>query len=256
MKAWWIRTPGGHGVLLPSRRMLGPRVVGLALVLVGTVLIGCNDKPTGGATLDSPDAAAAGSEARAQRARSDRTSLTGGATPVRSLVAVASTSAKEAEPCERTCGRVGDCLLDGDEVNAFEAGRLELQCLEMCVHTPESQVRSAFLGCEAKSACSELLGCARSKWEPLAATHQGLAVQGFTARAADPCTDGCRWMYYCSQTGAPPGQATLSPEYEQQMRACEAACEAGGPYDRELWIRFVECAPTKCSPMEIINCFY
>lgn len=225
------------------------------LVLVGTALIGCNDKPTGGATLDSPDAAAAGTEARAQRARSDRTSVTSDGTPVRSLVAVASTSAKEAEPCERTCGRVGDCLLDGDEVNAFEAGRLELACLDMCVHTPDSQVRTAFLDCEAKSGCSELLGCARSKWEPLSATHQGPAVQGFAVQAADPCVSGCQWLFYCAYAGTPPGETYLPPEYEEQLRACESQCDSGGAFEREIWVRLNECAPTKCSPMEIGNCF-
>ena len=234
--------------------MIGPRVVGLALVLVGTALIGCNDKPTAGATLDSPDAAAAGTEARAQRARSDRTSLAGGATPVRSLVAVASTSVGEAEPCERTCGRVGDCLLDGDEVNAFEAGRLELACLETCVHTPESQVRAAFLGCEAKPGCDELLGCARSNWEPLSATHQGPAVQGFATRPADPCVNGCRWYFYCAFANAPPGEGYLAPEYDVQMLDCEANCESGA-FDSRLWLRFNECAPTKCSSMDISNCF-
>jgi hypothetical protein len=215
--------------------------------LFGLLLLACNKTDAGTSTLGSPNASAAGNEAAKPGSPVAGTSKAGNADALaRSLVAVAATSSGEAQPCERTCGRVGDCLLEGGDVGEFEAGRLELQCLDMCVHSPESDgPRSAFLGCEQQSSCGELLGCARSNWDALVAARSGPSVQGVTTGGND-CVDNCQWMISCILTSMPPGQAPLAPGYEEYMRGCETTCETISPADLEVYTQLGDCMRDKC----------
>lgn len=218
----------------------------------GMTALACNKTDAGGRTLGSPNASAAGGEAPKPSSSVAGTSQAGNANALaRSLVAVATTSAGEAQPCERTCGRVGDCLLETGDVGEFEAGRLELECLDVCVHSPETDgPRSAFLACEQQSGCGPLLGCARSNWDALVGARSGPSVHGITA-GGDSCLDGCLWLFSCMATGLPPGETPLPPEYEESMRGCESMCEA----NREVYAHFAACLRDNCSPDRQNVCF-
>lgn len=211
-------------------------------------LLGCNKTDAGSGTLGSPDASAAGREAATPSSRIGDASTSGNTDALaRSLVAVAATKPGEAQPCERTCGRVGDCLLDTGDVGEFEAGRLELMCLDMCVHSPESDgPRAAFLACEQQSGCGELLGCARSNWDALVATRSGPSVHGVTV-GGDSCIESCQWWLACMLNGVPPDQAPIPPEYQESLRSCETQCETT-PSDREMFTRLGDCMRANCSP--------
>lgn len=233
------------------------------LGLLVMVVLACKPDASSGGSLGSPNASIAGREATSPSALGGTSTAgsTGGL--ARSLVAVAATSSGEAQPCERTCGRVGDCLLETQDTDdsryraEFESGRLELECLDLCVHAAESDApRSTFLDCEKQSGCGELLGCARSNWDALAASRAAAGVQGVgIIRRGDSCGEGCRWMYSCIWTGAPPGQAYLDPMYEEQIRACETQCEYLSPADREVYAHYAECLPSNCSPDRYEVCF-
>jgi hypothetical protein len=220
----------------------------LALLgMVGLAALACKpDASTG--TLGSPSASAAGSEAKNASPHAETTSNPSNAGALaRRLVAVTATRPNEAMPCERTCGRVGDCLLETRDVGEFEASRLELECLDLCVHSPESaESRSAFLACEQQSGCGELLGCARSNWDTLVANRVGPTVQGVTV-GGDPCAEGCRWLYSCIYTSAPPGQVDLGPEQEELIRYCDTACESLTGSERAQFVYWAECMPAHCS---------
>jgi hypothetical protein len=232
---------------------LGSR--GSVIAMLG-LLLACNKTDAGTSTLGSPNASVAGNEADKPGSKAARSSEAGSADALaRSLVAVAATSLGDAQPCERTCGRVGDCLLEGGDVGEFEAGRLELECLDVCVHSPESEgSRSAFLGCEQQSGCGELLGCARSNWDALVASRTGPSVQGITA-SGDACVDSCRWMYSCMFSGMPPGQATLPAEYEEYVRSCDTMCETISPAEYELYARLGDCMRSNCGSDRQNDCF-
>ena len=223
-----------------------------ALALLGLAVLACN-KPVDGSSLGSPSGSAAGSEI----ANSDRdanadadaaTALT------RSLVTVASIPPTDAQPCERICGRVGDCLLETHDVADFDAGRLELECLDSCVHSPtDGQTRTDFLACEQESSCGDLLGCARTNWEPLLASRVGPVVNGVTT-GGDGCIEGCRWLFWCIYTNTPPGSGYLSPDAEEGIRGCEANCSVLQPAEREQMAYWAECLPTHCSQEQFSAC--
>jgi hypothetical protein len=217
-------------------------------------LLGCNKGDAGTGTLGSPNASAAGREAHEPSSGVAGTSKAGSADALaRSLVAVAATTPGDAQPCERTCGRVGDCLLENADVGEFEAGRLELECLDVCVHSPESDgPRSAFLACEQQTGCGPLLGCARSNWDALVAARSGPSVQGITT-GGNTCADTCEWWLSCMISGAPPDQAPLPPEYEEYVRSCETQCE-NTPDEREMYMRLGDCARANCSPDRVSAC--
>lgn len=232
---------------------LGSR--GCVIALLGSLaLLGCNKADAGTGTVGSPNASAAGREAREPGSGVADTSKAGSAGALaRSLVAVAATTPGDAQPCERTCGRVGDCLLENADVGEFEAGRLELECLDVCVHSPESDgPRSAFLACERQTGCGPLLGCARSNWDALVAARSGPSVQGITT-GGHTCADTCEWWLSCMISGVPPDQGTLPPEYEEYVRSCEMQCE-NTPDEREMYMRLGDCARANCSPDRLSAC--
>jgi hypothetical protein len=226
---------------------LGSR--GCVMALLGVLslcVLACNKSDARSGTIGSPNASVAGSEARTPSSSAAGTSAAGNANALaRSVVAVATTSPGDAQPCERTCGRVGDCLLETKDVGEFEAGRLELQCLDVCVHSPETDgPRSAFLACEQQSSCEPLLGCARSNWEALVAARSGPSVQGITT-GGDSCFDSCQWWLSCAYTGLPPDQASLSADFQESLRSCETQCEVS-PADREFYTRLADCMRVNC----------
>lgn len=224
------------------------------LAVLALAALACNKTDPSTRGVGSPSADAAGTEnAKSNPGQASKTS-SDAATLARSFVSVATTSPSDAQPCERTCGRVGDCLLEADDVSEFEAGRLELECLDQCVHSPaDAQPRAAFLACEQKSACGDLLGCVRSTWDPLVATRVGPAVQGVVG-GGDLCEEGCRWLYSCVYTGKPPGDVNLAGEYEEVIRWCEGMCPNMSEQERQQWIYFVECMPSHCSQETFSAC--
>jgi hypothetical protein len=238
---------------------LGSR--GCVIALLGSfALLACKGD-AGTSTLGSPNASAAGHEAHDPGSRVAGTSKAGSADALaRSLVAVAATIPGDAVPCERTCGRVGDCLLEEDgNVGEFEAARLELECLDVCVHSPQSDgpqsdgPRSAFLACEQQTGCGPLLGCARSNWDALVATRSGPSGQGVTT-GGNSCADSCEWWLACAINGMPPDQAPLPSHYEENVRGCEMQCEAA-PAEREMFTRLGDCARANCSPERLSACY-
>lgn len=236
---------------------LGSRGCVLALLgMFGLSGIAACKTDAGSGTLGSPNAAAAGNESAKPSSSVAGTSKSGSADALaRSLVAVAATSPGEAQPCERACGRVGDCLLETRDVGEFEAGRLELACLDACVHSPESDgPRAAFLACEQQSGCGELLGCARSNWIPLVAAHSGPSVHGITT-GGDSCLDNCQWMFSCMISGTPPGQVPLDPMYEESIRGCATNCEVLSPDERETYTRIAECLRSNCGSNSYDACY-
>lgn len=236
---------------------LGSR--GCVLALLGMLLgvgVGACDKSDASGTVGSPNASAAGNEAGKPGSPGAGPNETRNADAlVRSLVAVAATSPSDAQPCERTCGRVGDCLLADEDVGEFEASRLELECLDVCVHAPENEAaRSAFLACDEPSGCGELLGCARLNWDALVAARSGPAVQGITTGGGDSCFDSCQWWLSCMVNGVSPDQAPLPSEYEESLRSCEMQCETS-PAERDLYRNLGECARANCSPERLMACY-
>jgi hypothetical protein len=210
------------------------------------------------AGVDAPSGSAAGSEARTDSAsnRAAKTELAVRPAELGSaLVAVASTTPGEAEPCERTCGRLGDCLFASEDFGEVEAGGLELECLDLCVHAPDdASARARFLTCEQRQSCGELISCAQASWDELAAVRRAPDIQGITAAAVDPCKDGCRWLYACMISGAPPGEGYLSPQDEEQLRYCEKTCESLGPAERETYAHLAECLPSHCGYGQLEHC--
>jgi hypothetical protein len=237
--------------LIPSLPMPRLASLGSVLALVGLAALACNKPDKDGRSIGSPSADGAGTETASPRP-TDKSTSSGAANLARTLVAVASAAPSEALPCERTCGRVGDCLLETRDVGEFDAGRLEFECLDLCVHSPrEAESRTAFLACEQQSSCGELLGCARANWQPLLAGRTGPVVSGVTV-GGDPCIEGCRWLFACMVTGVPPGQASLPPEYDESVRGCEAACHTGSESDRQMLAHYAECLPSHCGGYEVM----
>ena len=131
--------------------------------------LACTKVERDAVAVDAPSDAAAGPEARGRSASAAaaKTELARSAeldTGLgHALVAVASTTPGDSEPCERTCGRLGDCLFASEDFGELEAGGLELECLDLCVHAPdEAAVRGRFLTCEERQSCGEVISCARA----------------------------------------------------------------------------------------------
>lgn len=242
---------GPRAIALPWAPM-ARRASRALLALVVILGAGACNKPEQGKTeVDSPGSSVAGTESAKSKAGGPATTLGDpGSGLARSLVAVTNTPLAEASPCERTCGRLGDCLFESEDYREFEARGLELECLDLCVYTPKDAApRTALLGCEERQACGELIACAQTNWVALGELHEGPAVEGITA-SMDPCKAGCRWLYACMFSGAPPGEAYMDPAIEEQMRLCEKTCETLDARDREAYAAFASCLPSHCSPSD------
>lgn len=173
------------------------------------------------------------------------------------LVAVVSTPASEAEPCERMCGGLGDCLLADPDYSPANAGGLELQCLDLCVHSPDDHpAKAEFLACGAHDQCAGLQNCAEQHWSALAKTRRGPKVGGVLT-SANPCKTGCRWLYACVYTNMPPGAGTLDSSAQQQLQTCISDCDER-TYDNDtqaMMAMLAACLPTHCNAGTMHECW-
>lgn len=220
----------------------------LAAASVGCKTAADNESP------DSPGSSIAGTEAR----RGDRTSevRSAGQNPTRSLVAVTGVGSHDAQPCERVCGSLGDCLLAAADYTNTVAGGLELECLNMCVHAPDTaRTKAEFLACGAQTECGSLRACAAQHWAALAEVRKGPEIAGVTGGGRkDVCAIGCRWQTSCHYTGTPNG--ALPIEVEREVEKCISSCEGGSPSDHSSWVKWVACIDVnECELQRAYQCY-
>jgi hypothetical protein len=222
-------------------------VASIALALVGGCRPAADAEPVG--SPGGPGAGVAGTEAEGSRPKpgSGRpgTDKDG---PARSLVAVAITKSGEAGPCERVCGSLGDCLLADEDYSSAVAGRLELQCLDLCVHAPDDNAgKRGLLGCGGQ-ACPELAACAERSWAAMSAGSSRVEP-GAVVSNNDPCMEGCQLLWSCMASGQPPGRAG-DPDLEREMeKMCTQTCES---LEREVMIQLRPCVVDHCSDQNAI----
>jgi hypothetical protein len=152
------------------------------------------------------------------------------------MVPVASTP-DDARPCERMCGRVGDCLRErGDASDASHlrnAGHLELTCLDLCVNVePGHDAGKRFAACDRRDSCEPLLECARNEWSATAnARSSVVTVFGVSpASRYSTCELVCGGMYSCMNHNQPLHLLDVrSAQFVKDLQACMANCEPGSP---------------------------
>ena len=226
------------------------------LALAAIALLGCRpaaDASSGPA--GSPGDSVAGTEvpgSSGTRSRSPVAELVSTGALARSLVAVTATSATEAAPCERVCGSLGDCLLADDGYTASVAGRLELQCLDMCVHAPDdSAAKRSFLACGGQE-CAGLEVCAENNWAALGANYVR-AESAPVADSGDGCETACHWFYSCISFSQPPDRAPVDSEQDMQ-RTCVQMCQE--PSEADLILQIRSCVTQNCTDQDaFINCW-
>lgn len=225
-----------------------------ALPIVLALLLGGCEKRSS-KQLGSPGSSVAGTEtqqddrSRSPKHKRELSSRSGVASP---LIAVPTTNPNEAPPCERVCGSLGDCLLaDADE--ATSAAGLELTCLDMCVHSPDTApAKVEFLACGTHSECGSLQACAEQTWTALADARQRPEIEGVVA-PANTCLLACTWMYSCISTGTPPGQIPFDPDFERLMQqGCVEPCEQMP--NRNDWGQLPGCFANDCSYDGVTRC--
>ncbi|WP_146158103.1 hypothetical protein [Enhygromyxa salina] len=150
-----------------------------------------------------------------------------------------------ARPCERMCGRVGDCLRErGDKSDAShlrDAGHLELTCLDLCVNvSPTSDAGKRFRGCESRDSCDPLLDCTRQEWDAAAKARTVIVTQIDAAPSHyGTCELVCGGMYACHHYDRPLHQVdSRSQQFEQDVRSCMYGCDPGA----EAMMEYAECA--------------
>ncbi len=224
--------------------MSRPALLAVFALVVGACRTAADAEPVG-----SPDDSVAGTETRSQGSTSKRPAgvgSTGETALATTVVAVATTNAGDAQPCERVCGSLGDCLLTDDDYTAQVAGGLELECLDMCVHSPDSEpAKTEFLACGGESECGQLQACAERNWTALANARRRPEQAGGVVASADPCMAGCRWWFACASTGQPPGEAYIDPQLEILMEECFKQCD--NESERQRLTRIGKCLTTHCA---------
>ena len=228
-------------------RMSRPALLLCVALLVG----GC--KKAEGERASAPAASVAGTEAKHGSSSTPDVALVNQPKLASSLIAVATTSPSEAQPCERVCGSLGDCLLADEDYSSATAGGLELMCLDMCVHAADDAAAKAeFLACS-QTECGQLQACAERTWTALAEARTAPAIEGVAAPVADPCKLGCRWVYACLY-GSPPGDAWVDPQTEQNVNDCFSACEQASQEIQYL-PKMPACLAHRCSMEGVYLCF-
>jgi hypothetical protein len=236
------------------------RLAPLALVmLLGSLVGGCRPD----ADHTAPDGSIAGTETKHDRSASAKSTAAAAASSgsAKSLTRVTATSVDEAEPCERMCGSLGDCLFVDDAYTTVAASGLELQCLDLCVHAPDTEpAKTDFLACGNQTACGQLQACAERTWDALASVRRGHGPTiASVVTNVDPCKDGCRWVYSCLITGSPPGEAQVDEYIQKEINACLSRCEGDEITDADLesWIKMAECLPNHCTSVDdAYTCIY
>lgn len=228
-----------------------------ALLALATLLIGGCRKAAETEPLGSPGDSVAGTEARpndrvgTSTQRSGEGSRSGVAS---SLIVVATTNPSEAQPCERVCGSLGDCLLADANYSTVAAGGLELMCLDLCVHSAEgAPAKAEFLACGSQTECGPLQACAERSWTALAAARKGPEISG-VATTADPCKLGCGWMYACLYTEGPPGAASFDASIQMAVDSCGDSCDAMDEAGRDYYGRLAPCLINHCSSNGVYQC--
>lgn len=162
-----------------------------------------------------------------------------------SLISVASVTPEAAQPCEHLCGRVGDCLHETGR-RADLSTRLELECLDACVHSPvEAPAREQFLACEATTDCAALTGCAEGRWTELLAARVRPEIEGIID-TAPTCELACEWLISCVSTLSPPGSRPRDSYTDTQIRGCVDVCEHDSVMFTE-YTEIYECIVESCA---------
>lgn len=230
---------------------------GASLVFAALLLGGCRttadrDLGTSGDSLVDPEAQPDDRSSSSRSPNAGTEERSGSAT---SLIAVAAVEAGGAQPCERMCGSLGDCLFADATYSTSAAGGLELKCLDLCVHSPDAEpAKAEFLACGTESECGQLQACAQRTWAALASARKGPEVGGISSSDASPCQEGCRWVYSCI-AGAPPGQIELDPQAYRDMENCEKQCETTDVSDRDYMAKLAPCLANHCSLDGLWHCF-
>jgi hypothetical protein len=226
----------------------------LALLAIAALLVGGCRTAADADHTGSPSGSIAGTEAKQDRLRTKPAHAASATNSglANSLIAVTATSASEAQPCERMCGSLGDCLFADDDYTTIAAGGLELQCLDMCVHSPDGDpAKTEFLACGSHSTCDQLQACAERNWLTLAASRRGPEIAGVVGSAIDPCQNGCWWTYACMGMGKPPIEAYVDENFEREVQnSCVDRCDEMAESERVQWITMGECLPNHCSSVE------
>lgn len=211
----------------------------LALLLALSLVLACVGKRGSGERPDaSPQKAAKSRGAAASRhpVETDASSPKSAA-----AVPVVALDPSSVSPCERMCGRVGDCLISHEQSESAAASRIELACLDTCVNAdPKQRASTDFQQCEGKDECGAVLGCARATWDAAAAARVADPISLEFAQSQNPCEIGCMAAMSCGLYYLMPSQSEHLQDayFDQQVATCLGYCE-----QNEAWYSaFAECA--------------
>jgi hypothetical protein len=230
-----------------------------ALLVVAAIALVAGCRPAADAEpLGSPGGRAAGAArtevdgapARPESARSDSDEAGRASSPV----AVAKLD-HDAGPCERACGSLGDCLLAAEDYSSAVAGRIELECLDLCVYAPDEHAsKRELIACSERS-CPELAACAERNWAGLEAASQALDLS-VAVVDSDPCIESCRSLWSCLASGQPFGGVQLDPDSQHELDTnCVLTCESAG--EREIMAKVWPCVKDRCNDRDgIYECWF
>jgi hypothetical protein len=161
-------------------------------------------------------------------------------------IAVVELEAGDARPCERMCGRIGDCLLSDEGRDASDARGVEFACLDTCVYAdPEQPAAREFQACDAASACGELLGCARGRWDAATAARKTVEVVAPITVIRDTCESACLTLQACNWYYRMPDQidGMTNTDFYNAVNACTEGCR----YMEQTYLPYAECVgETSC----------
>lgn len=155
-------------------------------------------------------------------------------------IAVVEIEAGDARPCERMCGRIGDCLLSEEGSDPSDARGVEFACLDTCVYAdPEKPGGREFQGCDAVSGCGELLGCARGRWDAATAARKPVEVAAPITVIRDTCEAACLTLQACNWYYRMPDQidGMTNSDFYNAVNACTEGCR----YMEQTYIPYAEC---------------
>jgi hypothetical protein len=156
-------------------------------------------------------------------------------------------AAIQAQPCELTCGRLGDCL-SNDEHSPMAASNIELGCLRMCSDA-EAELAHQLHGCESQDACPDYVHCMATLWPTKTKPRPSSDGTPICERACDYMS--CiRQMFEGQQDLMPVEQMEeIERMVEPQVEKCLQVCETGDT-ERELFQKCLQ----KPACMEQIDC--
>ncbi len=152
-------------------------------------------------------------------------------TPEREAVNVVAIDPSEAWPCERMCGRIGDCLQTDRVENPASATGVEFACLDTCVYAdPLNPAAAAFQACETATECGELLGCARARWDAATAARRAVEIPTEFAVVRDICETACLGLQSCSFFYKMPNEIAgmATADFYSSVDMCTEGCRSMG----------------------------